>query len=143
MTFPSSRHLPQDAGSFSKSSFSQPVEVQHSRRPRSSPWTTLHSLRPGSLAWDRVPPPWAGASQLPGPSFTCCREKPILTPCCICYFALCFWLFLFTERMLSIQNGLPWGPVALCLNVNPECLFSGPRLPVGGYGKEEIDMSPP
>lgn len=39
-----------------------------------------------------------------------CMEEPIMTPCWVCYFKLCFLLFLFTERILFICNGLPQEP---------------------------------
>ena len=47
-----------------------------------------------------------------------------LTTCWICffYFHLCFSLLLFTKRMLSVHNCLPWGNLPLCLNVKPKCL---------------------
>ena len=34
-------------------------------------------------------------------------------------------MLLFTERILSIHNGLPRGTLPLCLNVKPKCLCSG------------------
>ena len=54
-------------------------------------------------------------------------KSQILTTCWICffYFNLCFPLLLFTKRILSIHNGLPWGTLPLCLNVKPKCLCSG------------------
>ena len=57
----------------------------------------------------------------------CNREEPNLTTRWICffYFNLCFPLILFTKRILSIHNGLPWGTLPLCLNVKPKCLCSG------------------
>ena len=59
--------------------------------------------------------------------WTCNREEPNLTTCWICffYFNLCFRLLLFTQRILSIHNGLPRGTLPLCLNVKPKCLCSG------------------
>ena len=57
----------------------------------------------------------------------CYREEPNLTPCWICflYFNLYFPLLLFTERLLSIYNGLPRGTLPLCLNGKLKCLCSG------------------
>ena len=40
----------------------------------------------------------------------CCVEEPIMTSCWICYFKLCFLLFLFTKKILVICNGLPREP---------------------------------
>ena len=79
----------------------------------------------------------------------CNREEPNLTTCwnCFFYFNLCFPLLLFTKRILSIRNGLPWGTLSLSLNVKPKCLWSGkhpdPVHPVDGCKKEEINISPP
>jgi len=50
---------------------------------------------------------------------------------------------LFTKRILSTHNALPWGALPLCLNVKPKCLCSGPSLPVDGYRKEEINTVHP
>ena len=51
------------------------------------------------------------------------RIEP-LTTCWVClfYFHPCFSLLLFTKRILSVHNGLPWGTLPLCLNVKPKCL---------------------
>ena len=74
----------------------------------------------------------------------CCREEAILTPCWICFFSfnLSFPLLLFMERILSTHNGLPQGPLPLCLNIKPKCLCSGPCPPVGGRKKEINTASP-
>lgn len=40
------------------------------------------------------------------------------------YFNVCFHLLLFTKRILSIHNGLPWRTLPLCLNVKPKCFCS-------------------
>ena len=62
---------------------------------------------------------------------------------CFFYFKPCFPLLLFTTRIPSIHNGLPWGALPLCLNVKPECPCSGPCPQADGYRKEKINISPP
>ena len=61
-------------------------------------------------------------------------------------FLLLSWLLpvaFVTVRILSIHNGLPRGALLLCLIVKPKRFCPGPCPPVGGYGKEEINTSPP
>ena len=69
-----------------------------------------------------------------------------LTPRWICFFSfnLCFPLLLFTKTTLFIWNGLPLGPLLLCLNTEPECLLFRTR-PICGWlpeGRNEHISSP-
>ena len=47
------------------------------------------------------------------------QQESILTPCWICFFHfnLCFWLLLFTIRIMFIHNGLLQGNLTVCLNM--------------------------
>ena len=73
----------------------------------------------------------------------CSRKEPILTPCWICYFNLCFLLFWFTKRILFLGNSLLQGTLPPCLNIKPKCLCLRPYPTVDGYTKEIINTSPP
>ena len=78
------------------------------------------------------------SSSLPKMVGLCYRREPILTPCWICffYFNFCFPLFLFTNWILFIHNGLPQGTLPPCLNVKPKCFCSGSIPPMDDYRKE-------
>ena len=58
----------------------------------------------------------------------CYREKPILTPCWICffYFNLGFPLFLFPKRKPSIHNGLSWEPCPSAWMLNKNAFVQDP-----------------
>ena len=81
------------------------------------------------------------SSSLPKTVGLCYRGEPTLTPCRICffYFNFRFPLFLFTNRILFIHNGLPQGTLPLCLNVKPKCFVQDPihlRMTTGGKFKQ-------
>ena len=69
----------------------------------------------------------------------CCMEEPIMTPCWISYFKLCFLLFLFMKRILFICNGLPQEPCPSAWILNRRCLHSGSCPLVDAQRKREIN----
>ena len=71
----------------------------------------------------------------------CYREE--LIPCWICFFHfnLCFWLLLFTIRIMFIHNGLLQGNLTLCLNMKIIAFVQDPVHLLMAIGRKRLTHS--
>ena len=69
------------------------------------------------------------------------REE--LIPCWICFFHfnLCFWLLLFTIRIMFIHNGLLQGNLTLCLNMKITAFVQDPVHLLMAIGRKRLTHS--
>ena len=88
----------------------QLISEHYSSCPVCSSWTLLTSSQ-HQLLIRNAEEMSTTRLEVQNPPSSCYREKQNLTPRGICffYFHLCFPLFLFTDRILPIHNGLPQG----------------------------------